>query len=64
MVGRHRRDRLAVCGLGFKPGTDEIRGAPGLSVEEAFLADGATLRLYDPRTMAEFARHVPARRTV
>ena len=50
---------LAVWGLAFKPGTDDVRDAPSLPIVEALLGEGAALRLYDPRAMDEFAAHVP-----
>ena len=51
---------LAVWGLGFKPGTDDVRDAPSLSIVEALLGQGAAVRLYDPRAMDEFAAQFPA----
>ena len=50
---------LAVWGLAFKPGTDDVRDAPSLPIVEALLDEGAALRLYDPRAMDEFAARVP-----
>jgi UDPglucose 6-dehydrogenase len=51
---------LAVWGLAFKPGTDDVRDAPSLRIVDALLENGAALRLYDPRAMDEFAAHFPA----
>ena len=51
---------LAVWGLAFKPGTDDVRDAPNLKIVEALLGEGAALRLYDPKAMDEFAAHFPA----
>ena len=51
---------LAVWGLAFKPGTDDVRDAPSLRIVDALLKEGAALRLYDPRAMDEFAAHFPA----
>ncbi len=51
---------VAVWGLAFTPGTDDIRDAPSLSIVEALLGEGAAVRLYDPRAMDEFAAHFPA----
>jgi UDPglucose 6-dehydrogenase len=49
--------RLAVWGLAFKPGTDDVREAPSLAVVRGLLEEGAQLRLYDPQAMSEFRRH-------
>lgn len=42
---------IAVWGLSFKPGTDDIRDAPSLSLIRSLLEAGAHLRLYDPVAM-------------
>ena len=47
---------LAVWGLAFKPGTDDVRDAPSLKVVARLLEEGATLRLYDPKAIPEFQR--------
>ncbi len=51
---------LAVWGLAFKPGTDDVRDAPSLKIVDALLKEGATLRLFDPKAMNEFSLHFPA----
>ncbi|TKR24648.1 UDP-glucose 6-dehydrogenase AglM [Natronomonas salsuginis] len=48
--------RIAVLGLAFKPGTDDIRGTRAKPVIEGLLARGADVVAYDPlaaETMAE-----------
>jgi UDPglucose 6-dehydrogenase len=42
---------IAVWGLAFKPGTDDIREAPSLALIERLLAVKATVRVYDPEAM-------------
>jgi UDPglucose 6-dehydrogenase len=42
---------LAVWGLAFKPRTDDIREAPALTLIDALLAAGASVRVHDPEAM-------------
>jgi UDPglucose 6-dehydrogenase len=42
---------LAVWGLSFKPGTDDIRQAPAIDNIRAFLEAGATVRATDPQAV-------------
>jgi UDPglucose 6-dehydrogenase len=51
---------LAVWGLAFKPGTDDVREASSLGIVGRLLEEGANLRLYDPQAMGEFQQHFPA----
>ena len=39
---------IAVWGLAFKPGTDDMREAPSIDLIEALLEAGAKVRAYDP----------------
>ena len=47
---------LAVWGLAFKPGVDDVRDAPSLRIVSLLAEEGALLRLYDPQAMGEFRR--------
>lgn len=40
--------RVAVLGLAFKPGTDDLRESPGIRVIERLRARGADIRAHDP----------------
>ena len=42
---------IAVWGLSFKPGTDDIREAPAITIINRLLDAGATLRVYDPKAI-------------
>jgi UDPglucose 6-dehydrogenase len=47
---------IAVLGLAFKPGTDDIREAPSLKVVGALLKAGASVQAYDPQAMENFEK--------
>jgi UDPglucose 6-dehydrogenase len=51
---------VAVWGLAFKPGTDDIREAPALVLIEALVGAGATVQAYDPEAMRNVAQTLPA----
>jgi len=46
--GEVRGKRIALWGLAFKPGTDDLREASSLALAESLLADGAELVATDP----------------
>lgn len=56
LLTRHLPDlagrKIAVLGMAFKPGTDDIRESPALPVTQALLDAGARVSAYDP-----IARH-------
>jgi UDPglucose 6-dehydrogenase len=48
--------RIAVLGLAFKPGTDDMRESPAIPVIEALAAHGAEIKAYDPVVEHEAAQ--------
>lgn len=52
--------RVAILGLAFKPGTDDVREAPSGRLVVALLEAGANLQLHDPWATANFQRLFPA----
>jgi len=51
-----RGRRLALWGLAFKPGTDDMREAPSREMMEALWARGASIVAHDPSAMEEARR--------
>lgn len=50
-LGDLRGTTVAVWGLAFKAGTDDMRESPSLTLIDALLAAGATVRAHDPEAM-------------
>lgn len=46
-VTRHGRQQVALFGLAFKPGTDDLRESPFVTLAERLLGRGFALRIYD-----------------
>jgi UDPglucose 6-dehydrogenase len=51
--------RVALLGLAFKPGTDDVRGAPALALAERLIRDGAHVVAFDPMAGAAASRALP-----
>ena len=49
--GELRGKTIALWGLAFKPGTDDMREAPSRPLMEALWGQGASVRAYDPHAM-------------
>lgn len=48
---------IAVLGLTFKPGTDDMRESPSLSILPQLVKAGAKIKAYDPQGMKEAKNH-------
>ena len=55
-----RGKRLAVLGLAFKGGTDDIRESPALAIVASLLAEGCEICAYDPAAIERAREVLPA----
>jgi len=56
--GNIRGRRAAIWGLSYKPGTDDMREAPSLTLISQLLEAGCFVRAYDPAAMDEARRRL------
>ncbi len=52
MVTRHGRRKVALFGLAFKPGTDDLRESPLVALAERLIGKGYALAIHDPHVEA------------
>ncbi len=58
-LGGLRDKTIAVLGLAFKPGTDDVRESPAIGVIGALLAAGCSVKAYDPEAAGNAAQVLP-----
>ncbi|MGI9106941.1 MAG: UDP-glucose dehydrogenase family protein [Pyrinomonadaceae bacterium] len=59
LVGNLQGKVIAVLGLSFKPGTDDMREAPAVDIIRLLLERGAVVRAYDPVAMDAARQFLP-----
>lgn len=59
MLGGLEGSTVAVLGLAFKEGTDDLRESPAISVIDMLEERGATVHAHDPQAMENAARKLP-----
>jgi UDPglucose 6-dehydrogenase len=55
-----RGKKLGVLGLSFKGGTDDIRESPAIEIIEMLIAEGCSIRAFDPAGMARAKELLPS----
>jgi UDPglucose 6-dehydrogenase len=55
-----RGKRVALLGLTFKAGTDDMRDAPSIALAETLIKEGASIHAYDPAGMPRAASVLPS----
>jgi UDPglucose 6-dehydrogenase len=54
-----RGKRLAVLGLAFKAGTDDVRESPAIAIVQSLLREGCRIQAYDPAAMERAKEMLP-----
>ena len=54
--------KIAIWGVTFKPGTDDLREAPGLQILSRLLEEGAEVRVFDPKGMERLKEIHPSKK--
>ncbi len=57
-LGGIRGKTIGMLGLSFKPNTNDLRDAPSLAIAQELIAQGATVRAFDPAALEEATRTV------
>ncbi len=60
-LGDLRAKNLAVLGLAFKGGTDDVRESPAIKIVDALLRQGCRIKAYDPAAMGRAKQTLGAR---
>ena len=55
---------VAILGLAFKPGTDDIREAPAVDIIRLLVEGGARVRVYDPQALPGGSQALPTGTTI
>ena len=58
-LGNVRGKRIAILGLAFKPGTDDVRESPGIDIMKHLLFRGAKVRAHDPMAIESAKKVAP-----
>ena len=58
LLGSLGGKRIAVLGVAFKPGTDDVRDSPAVTIVERLLAEGAEVSTFDPVADPDELRHL------
>ncbi len=59
-LGTLRGKKIAVLGLAFKGGTDDIRESPAIELVKILLEEGCTIAAFDPAAMKRTEQIIPA----
>jgi UDPglucose 6-dehydrogenase len=59
LVGAFSGKTISVLGLSFKANTDDLRESPAIELVSTLLAEGASVRAYDPASMEHAQRRFP-----